>query len=133
MKNTINPPMYKIAIIAFLFILIVIGFMIKLPKNLHNYDKELHGLFYFYASFGYNLFWAKNRWLQYLLGVLALVSFGVGIEIAQEASNHIFRKKIHGNFDLEDIKYNLLGLGLYSTLFIANSLYNKLSIKTINT
>ena len=104
--------------------------MIKLPHSFHNYDKELHALFYFYASFGCNLFWAKNRGTYYILGVFGLIVFGVGIEMAQEASNHFFRKKIHGNFDLQDIQYNLLGIGLYSTLFFANSLYQKIITKT---
>ncbi len=60
-----------------------------------------------------------------MLGVLALIAFGVGIEMAQEASNHFFSKKIHGNFDLQDIKYNILGIGIYSSLFIANYIYLK--------
>lgn len=113
-------------------LLIVVGFMIKLPYSLRNYDKELHALFYFYASFGCNLFWAKNRGVQYLLGVLALVAFGVGIEIAQEVSNHLFRYKIHGNFDIKDIQYNLLGIGLYTTIFVGSILYHKITSKTTN-
>lgn len=124
--------MLKKMTLALIILLIIAGFMIKLPASFRNFDKELHGLFYFYAAFGYNLFWAKNRGMQYLIGVLGLLVFGIGIEVAQEASNHFFRKKIHGNFDIQDIKYNLLGIGLYSTLFISNALYHNRKTRTIN-
>ena len=124
--------MFKKMTLALIILLILAGFMIKLPASFRNFDKELHGLFYFYAAFGYNLFWAKNRGRQYLIGVLGLLIFVIGIELAQEASNHFFRKKIHGNFDIEDIQYNLLGIGLNTTLFIATSLYHKFNSKTIN-
>ena len=32
-------------------LIVIILFMLKLPRVFRNYDKELHFLFYFYASF----------------------------------------------------------------------------------
>lgn len=129
MTNTTNSHnVYNKGVLMIIILLIILGFMIKLPRSFRNYDKELHALFYFYASFGCNLIWAKNKVARYMLGVLALIAFGVGIEMAQEASNHFFSKKIHGNFDLQDIKYNILGIGIYSSLFIANYIYLKKNI-----
>ncbi len=49
--------------------------------------------FIFMRLSGITCFGPKNRGRQYLIGVLGLLIFGIGIELAQEASNHFFRKK----------------------------------------
>ena len=131
MKETISTSTLGKVTVAIIILIIITGFMIKLPRSFRNYDKELHTLFYFYVSFGFNLIYAKDRGFYFLLGVFGLIAFGVGIELAQEASNQFFRKKIHGNFDIKDIQYNLLGIGLYSTIFIAHYIYNKVNINTL--
>jgi len=52
--------------------------------------------------------------------MLALASFGIMIEYLQEYYNKVFIhmgiKPIHGNFDIQDVKYNIFGL-VVGTLF----------------
>lgn len=43
---------------------------------------------------------------------------GVGIEWAQEYSNHFFRSKIHGRFDKEDVLWNVKGLVGFSVVWV---------------
>lgn len=88
----------------------ILGFMIKLPRVFHYYDKELHACFYFFALLFLTALYPK-KWT--IISIL-LFGFGFAIEFAQEFSNQIslrlIGKKIHGNFDVLDIKYNLIGL-----------------------
>ena len=100
----------KLILISFLTIFSVIGFMVKLPKVFHHFDKELHLLFYFSATTLVTILFPK-RWL---FSFLAISIFGILIEFAQEFSNKIsirvIGKTIHGRFDIEDVKYNMIGI-----------------------
>jgi glycopeptide antibiotics resistance protein len=84
--------------------------MVKLPRLFHHFDKELHLLFYFGATVVVNILYPK-RWA---FSFLALTLFGIMIEFAQEFSNKIsirvIGKTIHGRFDIEDVKYNMIGV-----------------------
>ena len=101
---------HKLILISFLTIFSVIGFMLKLPKVFHHFDKELHLLFYFCATTLVTLLFPK-RWM---ISSICLALFGIIIEFAQEFSNkisiRIIGKAIHGRFDIEDVKYNLIGV-----------------------
>lgn len=105
MKNT-----HKVILISSLTIFSIIGFMMKLPKIFHHFDKELHLLFYLCATILVTILFPK-RWL---FSVLAIAFFGIIIELAQEFSNkisiRIIGKAIHGRFDIEDVKYNMIGV-----------------------
>jgi hypothetical protein len=101
---------HKLILISFLTIFSVIGFMVKLPKAFHHFDKELHLLFYFGATTLVTILFPK-RW-GFSFFVIAI--FGIMIEFAQEFSNKIsirvIGKTIHGRFDIEDVKYNMIGI-----------------------
>jgi hypothetical protein len=84
--------------VAFLFVCSLIGFMVKLPRVFHHYDKVLHALFYFAAAFILNFIYPK-RW--YLIAA-GLFLFGVMIEFLQEFSNKIVGRIIHDKFDIQD-------------------------------
>lgn len=105
MRNT-----YKIILISILAVFSIIGFMVKLPKIFHHVDKELHMMFYFSATMIIAFFFPK-RWM---ISSIGLALFGIIIEFAQEFSNKIsirvIGKAIHGRFDFEDVKYNLIGV-----------------------
>ena len=105
MRNT-----HKIILISFLTIFSIIGFMVKLPKAFHHFDKELHLLFYFGATTLVTILFPKRC----VISFLALAIFGIMIEFAQEFSNKItirvIGKAIHGRFDIEDVKYNMIGV-----------------------
>ena len=101
--------------VAFLFVCSLIGFMMKLPGIFHHYDKVLHALFYFFAAIILNLIYPK-RWFLITTG---LFFFGVMIEFLQELSNKIVGKTIHGKFDIQDIKYNTIGLFIGTLCFFA--------------
>jgi VanZ family protein len=116
----------SIILIILIFIAVTLGFMIKLPSIFRKYDKEMHFIFYFYASFFINLLYAKNRLNNYLMVIIFLTAFGFFIEHFQEYSNHFFNKKIHGRFDIQDIKYNLLGIFLFSTIWVFNYIFKML-------
>lgn len=95
----------------------LIGFLVKLPRIFHHYDKELHALFYFFASIFLSLIFPKRSFSISSF----LVIFGVFIEFAQEYSNKIsmrmIGKAIHGRFDIQDVKYNLLGVVVGFSLY----------------
>ena len=94
-------------VFSFFAILVsVVGFMVKLPRFFHHWDKELHAGFYFVAFGFFSFIFPRYKWV--VAGFL--FAFGVFIELAQQYSNHFFRKKIHGNFDPEDIFFNVTGL-----------------------
>lgn len=100
--------------VAFLFVCSLIGFMVKLPRVFHHYDKVLHALFYFAAAFVLNFIYPK-RWYLITAGIFF---FGVMIEFLQEFSNKILGRTIHGKFDIQDIKYNTIGLIIGTICFI---------------
>lgn len=116
--------------IVFILIVSEVGFMLKLPTVFRNYDKELHFLFYFYASYLVCFFFAKNKLTNFIFIIFSLIVFGILIEFFQEYSNSFFNMRIHGKFDVEDIKYNLLGLMLFSSLWCFN--YVLIKIKKYN-
>lgn len=101
---------FKIILLISFFIASIIGFMIKLPRAFHHMDKELHGLFYC-GTFLLMCIMFPRKWIHF---AFSLVLFGCLIEYAQDFSNKItlklIGKRIHGRFDPEDIKYNLIGL-----------------------
>ncbi len=98
-------------------ILSVIGFMIKLPSVFHHYDKELHAAFYFLAAGFLNMLYGKNL-INHILIFFVLLGFGIAIEYAQAYSNILLHKRIHGRFDIEDVKANAKGLIAFSIIWI---------------
>jgi hypothetical protein len=52
--------------------------------------------------------------------------FGVFIEATQEISNDIVGKRIHGNFDREDLRYNFLGVMTYLIFWSHYKLLNSI-------
>jgi hypothetical protein len=105
MRNT-----YKIILISILAVFSIVGFMVKLPKIFHHFDKELHMIFYFSTIMIIAFFFPK-RWM---ISSIGLALFGIIIEFVQEFSNkisiRIIGKAIHCRFDVEDLKYNFIGI-----------------------
>ena len=101
---------YKNLIVFIFACLVIFGFMIKLPKIFHHFDKELHMMFYFSATMIIAFFFPKRL----MISSMGLALFGIIIEFAQEFSNkisiRIIGKAIHGRFDIEDVKYNMIGI-----------------------
>jgi hypothetical protein len=108
----------KIFLLGACFALSIFGFMIKLPSVFRHFDKELHSIFYFSAAAFVNLLFANKKITFHLLIFGVLYLFGVAIEYAQEYSNKLFHKRIHGRYDIEDIQSNLKGLIAFSMLWI---------------
>ena len=129
--NFSNNKNFKLYLALTLLAFSVVGFMIKLPRFFHHYDKELHALFYFCATCFLLLLYSK-RWF---IIPTSLFVFGVLIELAQDFSNkisiRIIGQRIHGRFDPEDIFFNLLGIfiGLvaFSLLSVLFRAFNKMS------
>ena len=105
MRNT-----HKTILISIFAVFSIVGFMVKLPKIFHHFDKELHMIFYFSATMIIAFLFPK-RWM---ISSIGLSLFGIIIEFAQEFSNkisiRIIGKAIHGRFDVEDVKYNMIGV-----------------------
>jgi VanZ family protein len=108
----------KIGIVALLAIISLIGFMVKLPRVFSAYDKELHLCFYFFAALVLNYLIVKKNFLYHILVGWTLMCAGVFIEFAQELSNLFVERRIHGNFDPEDVIFNTIGLFIYSFFWI---------------
>jgi hypothetical protein len=108
----------KLLLTGFAFSIAVVGFMVKLPAALRQYDKELHCLFYFLAAAFLNVLFAQRRLLPHIIIFILLFAMGAGIEWAQEYSNRFLRSKIHGRFDKEDIAWNVKGLLAFSVLWV---------------
>ena len=104
---------------ALLIIISTFGFMLKLPHIFRKVDTELHFLFYFCAALMVNLLIKKEQIIYHIIIFVVLFCFRVGIEIFQDLSNHLFDKKIHGNFDKRDIIFNTLGLICASGFWLA--------------
>ena len=108
----------KILLALVAFAVAIIGFMVRLPSAFSHVDKEMHTLFYFLTAAFLNILFAKRNLLVHAFIFGFLYAFGVGIEYAQQYSNTYLHKKIHGNFDPEDIHANLQGLIAFSALWL---------------
>jgi len=108
----------KALLILLCLSLAVIGFLVKLPSNFRQIDKELHSVFYFLAAAFINLLFANKNLIRHIVISISLYLFGMAIEYAQEYSNKYFHKKIHGRYDIEDIQANLKGLVLFSIFWM---------------
>jgi VanZ family protein len=101
----------------------MLGFMLKLPRIFHHFDKELHALFYFFAAFVLTALYPK----KHVFIAFFLAFFGVCIEVAQQLSNRLFVKRIHGRFDSEDVIANCKGILFFSIIYICWRLYKKIT------
>lgn len=132
MKSLITRPV-KILLVITSLIFATIGFMIKLPATFRHIDKEMHAAFYFLAAGFLNLLFTERKLSRHIIIFLTLFLFGVTIEFAQEYSNSFFHKRIHGRYDIEDVKSNSKGLIAYSMLWCIYVafvfVYRKVSIK----
>ena len=93
--------------------------MLKLPSIFREYAKQLHAAFYFLAAALLNIFFAKRNYLVHLLIVVLLFVMGITIEYAQQYSNRFFAQRIHGRFDPEDVKWNVIGLIAFSVAWVS--------------
>lgn len=129
----VNKNALKIVLVMGWLIVSVLGFMIKLPRTFRHYDKELHAAFYFLAAGFLNILFTNGKFTRHILIFALLYLFSVSIEWAQEYSNKLLRKRIHGRFDPEDLKYNLRGLIAFSLLWIPYRLvlfgYSRFAVK----
>lgn len=123
----------KFLLVSVCLVVSIAGFMIKLPPVFRGHDKELHAAFYFLAAAFLNILFANGRFTIHILLFAILYFFSVGIEYAQEYSNKLLRKRIHGRYDPEDVKQNLKGLIAFSVLWITFTLgwfvYKKITWK----
>jgi hypothetical protein len=107
--------------------------MVKLPSSFRHIDKELHAVFYFLAAALLNFLFAGTNFIKHIVIFVLLFLFGTAIEYAQEYSNKILHRRIHGRFDPEDIQWNLKGLMAFSAVWIVYSLvalaFKKSSVK----
>ena len=117
-KNLGNYSWIKIILTLVCFGISIIGFMMKLPSVFRHYDKEMHTLFYFMTAAFLNFLFAERKFIKHVVIFIFLAFFGVAIEYAQEYSNKFFHNRIHGHYDIEDIKYNLYGLIIFSIIWI---------------
>ena len=104
---------HKIYLTSILFFVSIVGFMFKLPAVFRHHDKELHFLFYFFAAAFFNFLFRK----KHLLIFFGLLGFGIFIELFQSFSNRFYSKRIHGDFDSQDVYANLSGLILFSVVW----------------
>ncbi|HEV7330503.1 MAG TPA: hypothetical protein VGN63_05635 [Flavisolibacter sp.] len=118
MKKTTLTGTQKALFLLLFFIVVVIGFMLKLPAAFRHIDKELHAAFYFLAAAVLNFLFAGTKLVRHVIIFISLYVFGAAIEAAQEYSNRFFRQRIHGRFDPEDLQGNLKGLLLFSLLWL---------------
>lgn len=108
-------------LIISLGVISTLGFMLKLPRIFHHFDKELHTLFYFFAAFVLTALYPK----KHVLIAFFLAFFGVCIEVAQQLSNRLFVKRIHGHFDMEDVIANCKGIIFFSSIYVCWRLFKK--------
>ena len=104
----------KFIVVCLLFIASCIGFMLKLPSVFRAHDKFLHAAFYFGAAAFFHILFRKGIAIILIL----LFLFGTAIEWAQEYSNKLTGKRIHGRFDIEDVYANTKGLLVYLGLWM---------------
>ncbi|HUC83375.1 MAG TPA: hypothetical protein VMR70_20860 [Flavisolibacter sp.] len=117
----------RVFIVAILFAVAIVGFMLKLPSAFRQMDKELHAAFYFFAAAFLNIFFARKNLVRHVIIFVLLYLFGMAIEYSQEYSNQFFRKRIHGRFDPEDLQWNLYGLLAFSVLWLLYAGISQLS------
>lgn len=115
MKITNN---LKFLIVAICFVISCYGFLIKLPIPFRKIDTELHALFFFIAAAFLNVLFKVKKLNNHFLIFGMLFLFSTLIEFAQEFTNKLTHNKIHGDFDPNDLKYNLIGLTLYSVFWL---------------
>lgn len=108
----------KVFLVVSFLTLSLAGFLLKLPSIFKHVDKELHSLFYFSAAAFLNLLFAKTNVIRHAIIFIGLYVFSISIEYAQEYSNKLFGKKIHGRYDVEDIQANFKGLILFSIIWL---------------
>ncbi len=94
--------------------------MMRLPSFVGN-DKIAHLLFYFITAMFLNAIYDVKDTRGHFLIFVFLFCFGVGIEALQEYSNTFFHKRIHGNFDIHDVIFNLFGILLFSVMWFVYS------------
>jgi hypothetical protein len=118
-----------VLLIFICLIISIIGFMIKLPSVFRHYDKEMHAAFYFAAAGFLNILFKNKKLSWHILIFIILYLFSISIEYAQEYSNKFLHSRIHGNYDPQDVKYNLKGLVAFSVLWVlyilAVSVFNR--------
>lgn len=115
----------KLLVIFVSCVIAIYCFMIKLPVPLRKIDTELHAIFFFSAAAFLNLIFCVKEINNHLMIFGLLFTSGVLIEFAQEYSNTLVTKRIHGNFDPLDIKYNLFGLIGFSILWFTYYIFLK--------
>jgi len=109
---------HKILLTIAAFAVAIVGFMVRLPSVFSHSDKIMHSAFYFLAAAFLNILFAKRNLLIHAFIFGLLYVFGIGIEYAQQYSNTYLHKKIHGNYDPEDVHANLQGLVYFSALWL---------------
>ncbi|MBS1763998.1 MAG: hypothetical protein JSS90_03400 [Bacteroidetes bacterium] len=109
----------KYSIVAICFAISCCGFLIKLPVPFRDIDTELHALFFFMAAAFLNILFKVKKLNNHLMIFGMLLLFGTLIEFAQDYSNKLLHKTIHGKFDPNDLKYNLIGMTIFSIFWFA--------------
>lgn len=101
----------------------------------HYTDKILHTAFYFLAAAFLNMLFNNKKVAIHISIFVLLYLFGIGIEYAQEYSNKLLHKRIHGRYDPVDVAANLKGLVLYSAVWagyaVISFLYNRIKLKHV--
>lgn len=108
---------FKVSLTIICFAIAIIGFIMKLPSQFRQYDKELHSAFYFLAAAFLNILFVGRKLWKHVLVFAFLYLFGVAIEYGQEYSKKRFHI-VHGRFDPEDVQFNLYGLIAFSAVWI---------------
>lgn len=121
--NTTPTLRKKLLLTGILFLLSVLGLLIKLPVPFRHIDRELHFAFYFVAAGYMNIVFAHGRLTLHALIFAVLYAFGVAIEYAQAYSNRFFSIRIHGNYDPVDVSYNLQGLIAFSAVWVVGRIF----------
>lgn len=109
---------WKVLMVLVVFAVSILGFMIKLPSAFRRIDKELHASFYFFAALFLNIFFTKRSLFLHSIVFFILLGFGLAIEFSQAYSNRYFRIPIHGRFDPEDVRWNIIGLVTFSGIWL---------------
>jgi hypothetical protein len=117
----------RITILIIVFVIAIFCFLIKLPVPFRKMDTQLHALFFFTAAAFINILFLVKDIKNHLLIFGMLFLFSSLIEFAQEYSNTLVHKRIHGNFDPIDLKFNLLGLCFFSLLWLTYFTNNKIT------
>ncbi|MAN58262.1 MAG: hypothetical protein CMC08_00320 [Flavobacteriaceae bacterium] len=108
---------FKVTVLIIAFIIAIYCFMIKLPVPFRKIDTQLHALFFFLASAFINILFLVRDIKNHVLIFSLLFLFSTLIEFAQEYSNTLVHRTIHGNFDPIDLKFNLIGLSIFSLIW----------------